>query len=195
MPVGCTCQCSSHGVFQRTAPPSSNQSVSTPGRACALPSARRCLAKRVPLMSSLTTSAACSTNRPAGLLRPAADHGVRQVADFPCCPAPAPPSRKMKERLQCRRGWSFPLAPYPTKRFPHWQPHCVTTAVALSPFGSLPLSRSTPLAGCLRSIGLGPATSGLCSTSESVALMPRCRDKKARCSLGLRPQALAEASV
>jgi len=129
--------------------------------------------EHVPLLPFLTTSAACSTRRPAGLLHPAAGHGVRRVSSPEARPvsrpSPAPFPRRHTLRsfsLACSRTASpRPLPSRRSFRFP-----LLRSAV-------LPRCPGTPLAE-RRPQGLAPQV-------ESVAARRRCRPRTARCSLGL----------
>jgi hypothetical protein len=123
------------------------------------PSARSCHASNMfrPCRSSRLRRFA-PHRHPAGLLHPAADHGVRPVFSFePSKPA----SRMANSELS-------PETPNPSERSPRLQPHRVTAAVALSPFHILRFSPPVRCRTGIDSLCTQP-TSRLCSTAESVA--------------------------
>lgn len=153
---------------------------------------------RVPLLPFLPASAvsyAASKSedslvrRSAGLLHPAADHGVRHVSDSltrPRSRASDPKVVDPKVHSGNRPLWRGPFEAFPSSAA---FDHAVT---APRPFGRGRVHRlAFPLA-----VGAAPArvsprrasllsTSGLSSTEESVAFVRRCRRATARCSLGL----------
>jgi hypothetical protein len=97
-----------------------------------LPSAARCHPRcPVPSSWSLTTSTACSTSRPAGLLHPASDPGVRLVLPRRTLPAkgsPLPALSHCHQRsiLPCRLSGSFlPMLAQPRCR------HCARMSARL----------------------------------------------------------------
>jgi hypothetical protein len=107
-------------------------------------------------------SEVCSTLSVAGLLHPATDHEVRLVSS----------------------------------RSPTLPPGCRPSSQALVPFEAfpsaavdLPVSRAPSLSPLAPRVPKyrHAATTGLCSTAESVARCRRCHQLRARCSLGLSP--------
>jgi len=137
--------------------------------------------------------------RGAGLLHPAADHGVHQVADSNGLVAPSckQPDAMFPDDLQtapiagdavgsgpcCARrrvggcGRGVPVLPrcgHPSKLFPRSQLFRVTAAAALSTFLTVSQSgRSSCLA--VSSSDARPVSSGPCSVSESVATVTLAR--------------------
>jgi len=142
----------------------------------------------VPPLSFLTTSTACSTERPAGLLHPATGHGVRRVS-VPCARRFSPTS----PRPSPRRTHPSELSPRPEPSHRHrfCEParrlaSTFTGGSALPPFSSafrcsgFPCRHAHParLSRRCRPQGLAP-------WSKSLAPSPRCQDGEAGCSLGL----------
>jgi hypothetical protein len=120
-------------------------------------------AVREPPSWFLTTLTVLAFRGFVGLLHPTANHGVHQVS----------PSRRA-----CLRAFRGHLpVPRPPERFPP------PVAASASPRLPAPLPFAIPRDG---------ATSRPCSTGESVAHPPRCREGCARCSPGLSHLELPE---
>jgi len=121
--------------------------------------------RRLPPLSFLPTSAACSANCSAGLLHPAASHGVRAV------------SSAASRRLCLHNRWSS--APFPGS--------------LLTPFEAFPSleaasrhrDRCHPAVSLVFVSESQPSTSWLYSSRESVAGRHGFPRRSARCFLGL----------
>jgi hypothetical protein len=147
---------------------------------------------RVPLLPFLPASAVCYAasrsedplvRRSAGLLHPAADHGVRQVSDSLARPRSRADDPKV---VDPKVLGSLPLWRRPFEAFPSSAAvdHAVT---APRPFGRDRVHRlAFPLAVRAAPACVSPrravllSTSGLSSTEESVAFVRRCRLATAR---------------
>jgi hypothetical protein len=148
----------------------------------------------LPFLPASAVSAAASRSedplvrRSAGLLHPAADHGVRQVSDSLARPRSRAADPKVVDpkvrgsRPLWRRPFeAFPSSAASTMPSPR---HVLSDAVAFTGW-ACPLAVRVALA-CVSPRRAAPlSTSGLCSTEESVAFVRRCRRTTARCSLGL----------
>lgn len=146
---------SSLGVHQRTPLRRHRHAASTPGWPKPAFGERSPNLSHVPPLPFLPAPTVFSAAHPAGLLRPAADHGVRSVA-----------GRSMPKHKS-----PFPEAHYPTERFPPWQP-CRVTRVTPVHRGSYPLVVAPGASThCCATFTLHP-TSGFCSTKQSVARHP-----------------------
>jgi hypothetical protein len=114
---------------------------------------------------------------PAGLLHPAADHGVRTVFSLE---QPVPASGTAYPELS-------PVTQYPSKLSPRLQPHRVTAAVALSSFHAPGFPKPVRCRTSVGRLGSRP-TSRLCSTTESVAAPGVSTEAPLDAPLGLYPQ-------
>jgi hypothetical protein len=152
---------------------------------------------RVPLLPFLPASAVCYAasrsedplvRRSAGLLHPAADHGVRHVSDSLTGLAAEPPTRRSWTRRSIQE--SSPVArtlrsvPLLGSRRPCRHRASSFRTRSRSPAG-VPSRRWSALACVSPRRAALLSTSGLSSTEESVAFVRRCRLATARCSLGL----------
>jgi hypothetical protein len=125
----------SRGLARLFAPPSCHSSASTPGHRCKQrwPSGQGFHPPTpVPPAWSLTTSTACSAPKPAGLLRPASDLGVRRVSYLP--------SRASEEAVGTGSGLPrsavIPFKGFPSSAaVPH---HCGRCPLAVAAYPNTP---------------------------------------------------------
>lgn len=130
--------------------------------------------------------------RPAGLLRPAAGHGVRQVSVLPY-------SFWLPADVVGPRFEAFPTGEDPSKLFPPRQPppsspqDLLLAKEAAFTEGAFPSRRwVAPTVPCHHGSSVAPSTSGRCSTEESVAGARRFRPVRPDAPMGFgsnRPDA------
>jgi hypothetical protein len=106
---------SSPGVFSKTAPPPTSPCASSLG----CPRFGFATPERVPLLSFFPTSAAFSAHGFAGLLHPAAGHGVRLVSSRPPTAADVRPSSEAccPSKLSTRTAGSLSPGSWPPRRW------------------------------------------------------------------------------
>jgi hypothetical protein len=122
--------------------------------------------------------------RPAGLLRPAASHGVRQVSVLPC--SFWLPADVVGPRFEALSRWRRPFEAFPS-------PAAASLVTAGSPSreggcvhrGGVPSRRwVAPTVPCHHGSSVAPSTSGRCSTEESVAGAKRFRSVRPDAPMG-----------
>jgi len=133
--------------------------------------------EHVPPLPFRTTPTVFATRHLAGLLHPAAGHGVRHVSAGTDID-PRAPARYRHSR------WRTPFEAFPSAAAPpssHRRSGFTESVCPLAVTGAR--SGHSRCRGCSKRCT--DSTSGLCSTAESVASRRRCHRQGARCSHGL----------
>jgi hypothetical protein len=136
--------------------------------------------ERVPSLSFLPTSTGFSAHCPAGLLHPAAGHGVRRVlGSRPPVPVRANTFRDLRAFALLDGATPFGAFPSPVAVPRHRD---TVPSRRCRPLRRPPTETLPPRPGLTSGVR---STSGLRATTESVVTSRRCRRAATRCSPGL----------